>query len=55
MTENKYLCAIYTAIFLLQRSSNNYIVVKDYVGDADGFTVKIGDIVEALEHDDSAK
>ncbi|KAL6444321.1 hypothetical protein ACFW04_001898 [Cataglyphis niger] len=36
-------------------SSENYIVVKDYVADTDGFTVHVGDIVEAIEHDDSAK
>ncbi|XP_070156195.1 obscurin isoform X7 [Polyergus mexicanus] len=36
-------------------SSENYVVVKDYVGDIDGFTVHVGDIVEAIEHDDSAK
>ncbi|XP_012537087.1 obscurin isoform X3 [Monomorium pharaonis] len=36
-------------------SSENYIVVKDYVADTDGFTVNIGDIVEAIEHDGSAK
>ncbi|XP_026827528.1 obscurin isoform X4 [Ooceraea biroi] len=36
-------------------SSDNYVVVKDYVADTDGFTVNIGDIVEAIEHDGSAK
>ncbi|XP_039304591.1 obscurin isoform X4 [Solenopsis invicta] len=36
-------------------SSENYVVVKDYVADTDGFAVNIGDIVEAIEHDGSAK
>lgn len=36
-------------------SSDNYVVVKDYVADADGFTVNVGDIVEAIEYDGSAK
>ncbi|XP_067207809.1 obscurin isoform X2 [Linepithema humile] len=36
-------------------SSENYVVVKDYVADADGFVVNVGDIVEAIEHDGSAK
>lgn len=31
------------------------MVVKDYVVDTDGFTVHVGDIVEAIEHDGSAK
>jgi hypothetical protein len=38
----------------LQKSSDNCVVVKDYV-DTDGFTVNIGDIVEIIEHDGSAK
>ncbi|XP_025153244.1 obscurin isoform X6 [Harpegnathos saltator] len=36
-------------------SSENYVVVKDYAAESDGFTVSIGDIVEAIEHDGSAK
>ncbi|XP_071572462.1 protein Obscurin isoform X5 [Temnothorax nylanderi] len=36
-------------------SSENYVVVKDYVADNDGFTVNVGDIVEAVEHDGAAK
>ncbi|XP_011689401.1 PREDICTED: muscle M-line assembly protein unc-89 isoform X5 [Wasmannia auropunctata] len=36
-------------------SSENYVVVKDYVADTDGFAVNVGDIVEAIEHDGSAK
>ncbi|XP_011878155.1 PREDICTED: muscle M-line assembly protein unc-89 isoform X5 [Vollenhovia emeryi] len=36
-------------------SSENYVVVKDYVADTDGFAVSVGDIVEAVEHDGSAK
>ncbi|XP_014485518.1 PREDICTED: muscle M-line assembly protein unc-89-like isoform X3 [Dinoponera quadriceps] len=36
-------------------SSENYVVVKDYVADTDGFTVSVGDIVEAVEHDGSTK
>ncbi|XP_020293629.1 obscurin isoform X3 [Pseudomyrmex gracilis] len=35
-------------------SSENYVVVKDYVGESDGFTVNVGDIVEAIEHDDGS-
>ncbi|KAL0112247.1 hypothetical protein PUN28_011952 [Cardiocondyla obscurior] len=36
-------------------SSENYVVVKDYVADTDGFAVNVGDIVEAIEHDGSTK
>ncbi|KYN01946.1 Muscle M-line assembly protein unc-89 [Cyphomyrmex costatus] len=36
-------------------SSENYVIVKDYIADTDGFTVNVGDIVEAVDHDDSAK
>ncbi|XP_047356866.1 obscurin isoform X6 [Vespa velutina] len=34
---------------------DNYIVVKDYTNETDGFTVNIGDIVEAFEYADHAK
>jgi len=46
------ICVI---VFLLQGSSENYVIVKDYIADTDGFTVNVGDIVEAVNHDDSAK
>ncbi|XP_018318315.1 muscle M-line assembly protein unc-89 isoform X3 [Mycetomoellerius zeteki] len=36
-------------------SSENYVIVKDYKADTDGFTVNVGDIVEAVDHDGSAK
>ncbi|XP_011062355.1 PREDICTED: muscle M-line assembly protein unc-89 isoform X5 [Acromyrmex echinatior] len=36
-------------------SSENYVIVKDYIADTDGFTVNVGDIVEAVDHDGSAK
>ncbi|XP_072755043.1 protein Obscurin isoform X6 [Anoplolepis gracilipes] len=36
-------------------STENYVVVKDYIANTDGFTVHVGDIVEGIEHDDSAK
>lgn len=42
-------------IGLLQKSLDNYIVVKDYKNETDGFSVSIGDIVEALEYADPAK
>ncbi|XP_060826020.1 obscurin isoform X7 [Bombus pascuorum] len=38
-----------------RKSSDNYIVVKDYKNETDGFTVNVGDIVEALEYADPAK
>lgn len=47
--------SICVVLFLLQGSSENYVVVKDYAADADGFAVNVGDIVEAVEHDGSAK
>ncbi|XP_015180266.1 PREDICTED: muscle M-line assembly protein unc-89 isoform X4 [Polistes dominula] len=34
---------------------DNYIVVKDYTDETDGFTVNVGDIVEAFEYADHAK
>lgn len=50
------LTFFHAIIFLLQvTSSENYVVVKDYVADVDGFAVNVGDIVEAIEHDGSAK
>ncbi|XP_025269387.1 obscurin isoform X6 [Camponotus floridanus] len=36
-------------------STENYVVVKDYLADTDGLSVHVGDIVEAIEHDGSAK
>lgn len=51
----QFFASICTVVFLLQGSSENYVVVKDYVADTDGFTVNVGDIVEAVEHDGSAK
>lgn len=41
--------------FCSQGSTENYVVVKDYLADTDGFSVHVGDIVEAIEHDGSAK
>ncbi|XP_043582472.1 obscurin isoform X6 [Bombus pyrosoma] len=38
-----------------RKSSDNYIVVKDYKSETDGFSVNVGDIVEALEYADPAK
>ncbi|XP_017890129.1 obscurin isoform X5 [Ceratina calcarata] len=38
-----------------RRSVDNYIVVKDYKGETDGFSVNVGDIVEALEYSDQSK
>ncbi|XP_053986008.1 obscurin isoform X6 [Hylaeus volcanicus] len=38
-----------------RKSLDNYIVVKDYKSETDGFTVNVGDIVEALEYADPAK
>lgn len=38
-----------------RKSLDNYIVVKDYKNETDGFSVSIGDIVEALEYADPAK
>ncbi|XP_071868851.1 obscurin isoform X6 [Bombus fervidus] len=38
-----------------RKSSDNYIVVKDYKNETDGFSVNVGDIVEALEYADPAK
>lgn len=40
---------------LLQKPLDNYIVVKDYTNETDGFTVNVGDIVEAFEYADHAK
>ncbi|OAD62661.1 Muscle M-line assembly protein unc-89 [Eufriesea mexicana] len=34
---------------------DNYIVVKDYKSETDGFAVNVGDIVEAIEYADPAK
>lgn len=51
----QFFASICTVVFLLQGSLENYVVVKDYVADTDGFTVNVGDIVEAVEHDGSAK
>jgi len=44
----------FTPLFSLQTSPENYVVVKDYVGDTDGFVVHVGDIVEAVERDDGS-
>ncbi|KAK9307270.1 hypothetical protein QLX08_002302 [Tetragonisca angustula] len=38
-----------------RKSLDNYIVVKDYKNETDGFSVNVGDIVEALEYADPAK
>ncbi|CAL7949959.1 unnamed protein product [Xylocopa violacea] len=38
-----------------RKSLDNYIVVKDYKSETDGFSVNVGDIVEALEYADPAK
>ncbi|XP_043255290.1 obscurin-like isoform X3 [Colletes gigas] len=38
-----------------RKSLDNYIVVKDYKSETDGFAVNVGDIVEALEYADPAK
>ncbi|KZC06585.1 Muscle M-line assembly protein unc-89 [Dufourea novaeangliae] len=38
-----------------RKALDNYIVVKDYKSDTDGFSVNVGDIVEALEYADPAK
>ncbi|XP_076666422.1 obscurin isoform X4 [Andrena cerasifolii] len=38
-----------------RKSLDNYIVVKDFKSETDGFTVNVGDIVEALEYADLAK
>ncbi|KAG7203298.1 hypothetical protein KM043_010391 [Ampulex compressa] len=38
-----------------RKSLDNYVVVKDYTSDSDGFTVNVGDIVEAIEYADPAK
>lgn len=39
----------------LRKPLDNYIVVKDYTSDTDGFKVNVGDIVEAIEYADHAK
>lgn len=57
LKENRvqFSASICIVVFLLQGSAENYVVVKDYAADTDGFTVNVGDIVEAVEHDGSAK
>ncbi|CAK9822500.1 Unc-89 [Anthophora retusa] len=38
-----------------RKALDNYIVVKDYRSETDGFSVNVGDIVEALEYAEPAK